>query len=185
MAYCAVCSSIERAGEVRCARRTRSLRPVRRWRTGLADSRTLFDVACAHSGCLEALAGTAECSTPAVASSARHVCGYFRGRPVPSELGWSWRSTTRAVACGCFGLLVTQHAQPIAGRKAIEQALTRFAALRPHMASNIRSVVSAGAVAAVINEWRLSGTASDGTPLTIGRHQCRRHGRRADDTWGF
>jgi len=51
------------------------------------------------------------------------------------------------------------NAQPLAGREAIEQALTQFAALRPHMASNIRSVVTAGAVATVINAWQLRGTA--------------------------
>jgi ketosteroid isomerase-like protein len=50
------------------------------------------------------------------------------------------------------------NAQPLAGREAIEQALTQFAALRPHMASNIRSVVTAGAVATVINAWQLRGT---------------------------
>ena len=77
------------------------------------------------------------------------------------------------------------NAQPIAGREAIEQALTGFAALRPHMASNIRSVVSAGAVATVINEWRLSGTAPDGTPLTMAATSADVMRRRADDTWGI
>jgi len=38
-------------------------------------------------------------------------------------------------------------APPIAGRAAIQEALSQFAALRPHMTSNIRSVVVAGDVA--------------------------------------
>jgi uncharacterized protein (TIGR02246 family) len=77
------------------------------------------------------------------------------------------------------------NAQPIAGREGIEQALTEFAALRPHMASNIRSVVSAGVVATVINEWQLSGTAPDGRPVSMAATSADVMRRRSDNTWGI
>ena len=77
------------------------------------------------------------------------------------------------------------NAQPLAGREAIEQALTQYAALRPHMASNIRSVVTAGAVATVINAWQLSGTAPDGTPVNMAATSADVMRRRSDDTWGI
>src|SRR5262249_30934839 len=54
-------------------------------------------------------------------------------------------------------------APPIAGRIAIQEALSQFAALQPRMSSNIRSVVVAGDVATVINDWQLTGIAPDGS----------------------
>jgi len=77
------------------------------------------------------------------------------------------------------------NAQPIAGREAIEQALTQFAALRPHMASNIRSVVTAGSVATVINDWQLRGTAADGTSVSMAATSADVMRRRPDNTWGI
>jgi uncharacterized protein (TIGR02246 family) len=75
--------------------------------------------------------------------------------------------------------------QPLAGREAIEQALTQFAALRPHMASNVRSVVTAGAVATVINAWQLRGTAPDGTPVSMAATSADVMRRRPDNSWGI
>ena len=76
-------------------------------------------------------------------------------------------------------------AQPVSGREAITQALAQFAALRPEMTSNIRSVVEAGAVATVINDWRLRGTAPDGTPISIAGTSADVMRHRADGTWGI
>ena len=70
-------------------------------------------------------------------------------------------------------------------RQAIEQALAQFAALRPEMTSNIRSVVEAGAVATVINDWHLRGTAPDGTPISLSATSADVMRRRADGTWGI
>jgi ketosteroid isomerase-like protein len=75
--------------------------------------------------------------------------------------------------------------QPLARREAIEQALTQFAVLRPHMASNIRSVVTAGAVATVINAWQLRGTAPDGTPVSMAATSADVMRRRPDNSWGI
>jgi len=76
-------------------------------------------------------------------------------------------------------------APPIAGRIAIQEALTQFAALQPRMSSNIRSVVVAGEVATVINDWHLSGTAPDGSSVSMASTSADVMRRRADNTWGI
>jgi uncharacterized protein (TIGR02246 family) len=76
-------------------------------------------------------------------------------------------------------------AQPISGRTAIQEALTQFAALHPQMSSNIRSVVVAGDVATVINDWQLQGTATDGTPVRMAATSADIMRRRPDNTWGI
>lgn len=53
------------------------------------------------------------------------------------------------------------------------------------MASNIRSVVAAGAVATVINDRQLSGTAPDGTPVSMAATSTDVMRRRSDNTWGI
>lgn len=77
------------------------------------------------------------------------------------------------------------NAQPVTGRDALEQALSQFAALRPEMTSSIRNVVVAGAVATVINDWQLRGTAPDGTPVSMAATSADVMRRRADGTWGI
>jgi uncharacterized protein (TIGR02246 family) len=77
------------------------------------------------------------------------------------------------------------NAQPLAGRDAIAQALMQFAALRPEMTSTIRSVVEAGDVATVINDWELHGTAPDGTAVKLAATSADVMRRRADRTWGI
>jgi uncharacterized protein (TIGR02246 family) len=76
-------------------------------------------------------------------------------------------------------------AAPIAGRVAIQKALSQFAAMRPHMTSNIRSVVVAGDMATVINDWQLSGTAPDGSSVSLAAISADVMRRRADNTWGI
>jgi uncharacterized protein (TIGR02246 family) len=76
-------------------------------------------------------------------------------------------------------------APPIAGRIAIQEALTQFAALQPRMSLNIRSVVVAGEVATVINDWQLSGTAPDGSSVSMASTSADVMRRRADNTWGI
>lgn len=74
---------------------------------------------------------------------------------------------------------------PIAGRAAIQAALAQFAALRPRITSRIRNVVVAGNVATVINDWQLSGTATDGSSVTMSATSADVMRRRADNTWGI
>src|SRR5262245_37140719 len=72
-------------------------------------------------------------------------------------------------------------AAPIAGQAAIQEALAQFAALRPRMTSHIRSVVMAGNLATIINDWELCGTAPDGSSLTLAATSADVRRRRADN----
>jgi uncharacterized protein (TIGR02246 family) len=54
------------------------------------------------------------------------------------------------------------------GLHAIREALERFVALRPTLASAIRKVVVADGTALVVNEWTLTGTQPDGNPVDMG-----------------
>jgi ketosteroid isomerase-like protein len=57
--------------------------------------------------------------------------------------------------------------------------------MQPQLTSNIRSVVVAGDVATVVNDWQLSGTAPDGYPsFTAAITGLGRHRRRATNTPG-
>jgi uncharacterized protein (TIGR02246 family) len=76
-------------------------------------------------------------------------------------------------------------APPIAGRIAIQEALSQFAALQPRMSSNVRSVVVAGDVATVINDWQLTGIALDGSCVSMAAISADVMRRRADNTWGI
>src|SRR5262245_1008280 len=77
------------------------------------------------------------------------------------------------------------NAQPIAGQAAIHDALSTFAALQPQFTSNIRSVVVAGDVATVVNDWQLRGTAPDGSSVSMAATSADVMRRRADNTWGI
>ena len=76
-------------------------------------------------------------------------------------------------------------APPIAGRIAIQEALAQLAALQPRMSSNIRSIVVAGDVATVINDWQLTGIAPDGSCISMAAISADVMRRRADNTWGI
>jgi ketosteroid isomerase-like protein len=77
------------------------------------------------------------------------------------------------------------HATPITGHAAIAAALTQFAALHPHLSSTIRSVVTAGDVATVINDWQLEGTAPDGSTVHMAATSADVMRRRSDSSWGI
>jgi uncharacterized protein (TIGR02246 family) len=77
------------------------------------------------------------------------------------------------------------NAQPIIGRAAIQEALTTFAAMQPQLTSNILSVVVAGDVATVVNDWRLDGIAPDGSSISLAATSADVMRRRADDSWGI
>jgi uncharacterized protein (TIGR02246 family) len=76
-------------------------------------------------------------------------------------------------------------AQPLAGREAIREALTRFAALHPSMTADIRQVVVAGDIATVLNTWQMHGTDPDGAPVHMGATSADVMRRRADGSWGI
>jgi uncharacterized protein (TIGR02246 family) len=61
----------------------------------------------------------------------------------------------------------------VSGTDAIRPALAGFFAIRPTLDGDIQRVVVAGDTALVVNDWKLSGTLPDGSPV----HQS---GRSAD-----
>ncbi|HLZ24459.1 MAG TPA: SgcJ/EcaC family oxidoreductase [Ktedonobacterales bacterium] len=73
----------------------------------------------------------------------------------------------------------------ITGREHIRHALQNLAALRPQLAANIRNVIVAGDVATVVNNWRMSGSAPDGTPVSMSGTSADVMRHRPDGTWGI
>jgi len=57
--------------------------------------------------------------------------------------------------------------------------------MRPNLSSRIRSVVIAGDVATVINDWQLEGTAADGSTVHMAATTADVMRRRSDSTWGI
>ena len=73
----------------------------------------------------------------------------------------------------------------VSGRDAIRDALAGFLAVRPRIEGTIEKVLEAGDIALVANRWRLSGTAPDGTPLTMAATSADVLRRRSDGSWGI
>ena len=71
------------------------------------------------------------------------------------------------------------------GRDEIRAALESFLAVRPRMEGTIEKVLEAGDTALVVNRWRLSGTAPDGTPVQMGATSADVLRRRRDGSWGI
>ena len=57
--------------------------------------------------------------------------------------------------------------------------------MRPQLAASIRNVIVAGDVATVVNNWRLSWSAPDGTPVRMSGTSADVMGHRPDGTWGI
>jgi uncharacterized protein (TIGR02246 family) len=76
-------------------------------------------------------------------------------------------------------------APAITGRESIRLALQSLASLRPQLTAEIRNVIVAGDVATVVNNWHLSGSAPDGTPVSMSATSADVMRRRADGTWGI
>jgi uncharacterized protein (TIGR02246 family) len=53
----------------------------------------------------------------------------------------------------------------VRGHGEIRAALNRFLELEPTMSSEVVQVLESGGIALVVNEWSMSGTAPDGTPV--------------------
>jgi uncharacterized protein (TIGR02246 family) len=76
-------------------------------------------------------------------------------------------------------------AEPVGGLDNIRQALEQFVALRPTMTGTVQRVTAAGAIATVHNTWTLTGTAPDGTPVTMSATSADVMRRRPDGSWGI
>lgn len=62
---------------------------------------------------------------------------------------------------------VVEPGTAVVGLEAIQGALEGFAALQPALDGRIDQVVCADDVALVVNQWTLSGTGPDGTPVRL------------------
>jgi uncharacterized protein (TIGR02246 family) len=69
------------------------------------------------------------------------------------------------------------------GLDAIREALEGFAALKPTLTGEIRSVVEADGVALVLNDWALTGVQPDGAPIEMAGLSADVVRRQADGSW--
>jgi uncharacterized protein (TIGR02246 family) len=75
--------------------------------------------------------------------------------------------------------------ESVSGREAIREALRPFLALEPRMTGDIQRVLVAGATALVANQWTLTGTQPDGTPVELAGVSADVLSRRPDGSWGI
>jgi uncharacterized protein (TIGR02246 family) len=78
-----------------------------------------------------------------------------------------------------------QPGQSVSGHDAIRAALQSFLAVRPSMEGTIEKVLEAGDTALVVNSWRLSGVAPDGSPVRMSATSADVLRRRVDGSWGI
>ena len=75
--------------------------------------------------------------------------------------------------------------ESVSGREAIRDALRPFLALEPRMTGDIHRVLVAGATALVANQWTLTGTQPDGTPVELAGVSADVLSQRPDGSWGI
>ena len=71
------------------------------------------------------------------------------------------------------------------GHGEIREILARLIAQRPRMTAEIVKVVTAGDLAMVYNDWRLSGKRPDGQPVEAAGKALEVVRRQPDGTWRF
>jgi uncharacterized protein (TIGR02246 family) len=71
------------------------------------------------------------------------------------------------------------------GHAAIRQAIAGLVALKPRMTMNVDTVVEAGDIAALYNDWHMTGIGPDGQPLEVRGHALEVVRRQADGRWLF
>jgi uncharacterized protein (TIGR02246 family) len=76
-----------------------------------------------------------------------------------------------------------QPGETVSGRDEIRAALEGFLAVRPRIEGTIEKVLEAGDTALVANRWRLSGTAPDGSPVSMAATSADVLRRRPDGSW--
>ena len=79
--------------------------------------------------------------------------------------------------------LVPQPGQVATGTEAIRAALDGFLALKGTVSVETRRVLAVGDLALLYGQWRLTGTAPDGSPLDLGGRDVEVARRQPDGTW--
>ena len=79
--------------------------------------------------------------------------------------------------------LVPQPGQVATGTEAIRAALDGFLALKGTVSVETRRVLAVGDLALLYGQWRLTGTAPDGSALHLGGRDVEVARRQPDGTW--
>jgi uncharacterized protein (TIGR02246 family) len=74
---------------------------------------------------------------------------------------------------------------PATGHAAIRAAIAGLVSLAPRMTMNVGRVVEAGDVAALYNDWHMTGTGPDGKALDVRGSALEIVRRQADGRWLF
>ena len=69
------------------------------------------------------------------------------------------------------------------GDSAIRQALSRLVAMRPKLRLDVIKVVSTGDLAIVYNDWGMSATGPDGSPIERAGKAIEVMRRQPDGSW--
>ena len=83
------------------------------------------------------------------------------------------------------GVLIASPGQPATGTDAIRAAITALVALKPRITMNVKSVVMAGDLAALYNDWSGTITGPDGAQTQISGKALEVCRRQPDGTWLF
>jgi uncharacterized protein (TIGR02246 family) len=78
---------------------------------------------------------------------------------------------------------VVEPGRAVCGRRAIGDALERFAEMRPVMKNDVEQVVYAGDIALVTNRWTLDGTGADGENVHLAGRSADVLRRTPDGAW--
>ncbi len=71
------------------------------------------------------------------------------------------------------------------GPSGVRQALTAFIAMKGTLDLTVTRVLEAGGLAFVAGTWSFTGTAPDGSPVTLTGHNADVLRRQADGSWRF
>ena len=73
----------------------------------------------------------------------------------------------------------------VTGTAAIREAVAGFLALKPNMSLSPRVLANTGDIAMVSSNWKLKGTAPDGSAVDLAGESVEILRRQADGTWKF
>lgn len=79
--------------------------------------------------------------------------------------------------------LVVEPGTLATGAEALRKALEGFISLKPTLTTKKSTVIEVGDIALFCSAWSLSGTAPDGTPVSMGGHSSDVLRRQADGRW--
>lgn len=80
-------------------------------------------------------------------------------------------------------VMVVQPGAVAAGKDGVREALRGFIALKPKLTTHRYDVTDAGDIALYSSDWTLSGTAPDGTPVSMGGRSSDILRRQKDGRW--